>query len=328
MALNRHTLATALVLAATAPAWAEPITVDARPIATFKDAGIGDRVDGLIFRGGLTLDSAAEDFGGVSDITVFNGTRFAAVIDSGWILSGQLDHDASGILSGLNAVEIATVTDSAGERPYGWREKDAETVDVIIRDGAPAAIRVGFERLTRVVDYALAQSRPIPPARAVAIPSWLSQLRGNETIEALCIAPPASPVAGSTLIIAEGTTQGPDWAATLLGVEDRGDLALSREGNLNPTGCAFLPDGDLLVLERGLFMLSFSVRIRRIAASDVHKGAVMAGETLLFASGRDIDNFEGLAVYAHPGGEMRLAILSDDNFNSFQSTLLYEFALP
>ncbi|WP_404401713.1 esterase-like activity of phytase family protein [Pelagibacterium halotolerans] len=327
MALRGPALA-AFVLLATAPAYADPITVDARRISTFQGAHIGEPVDGLIFRGGLELNSPTEDFGGISDIAIFNGARFVAVIDSGWLLSGQLEHDASGTPSGLCAVEITTVTDNRGERPYGWREKDAEAVDVVVRDGAPAAVRVGFERLTRVVDYALSGNRPVPPARSVAIPAWLSQLRGNETIEALCIAPPASPIAGSTLILTEGATDGSGWAATLLGIEDRGDLALSRTGDLHPTGCAFLPDGDLLVLERGLFMLSFTTRIRRIAAEDVHAGAVMDGEVLFEASGRDVDNFEGLAVYPHPGGETRLAIVSDDNFNSFQRTLLYEFTLP
>ncbi|MCD7061271.1 esterase-like activity of phytase family protein [Pelagibacterium xiamenense] len=326
MALRAPALA-AFALLAAAPACAEPITVDAQRIATFQGARVGEPVDSLVFRGGLELDSTAEDFGGISDIGIFNGTRFVAVIDSGWLLSGQFDYDAESILSGLSAVEITTVTDSAGERPYGWREKDAEALDVIMRDDAPAAIRVGFERITRVLDYTLSANRPVPPARSVAIPGWLSQLRGNETIEALCIAPPASPIAGSTLILTEGAANGSGWAATLLGVEDRGDLALSRTGDLHPTSCAFLPDGDLLVLERGLFMLSFTTRIRRISAEDVHAGAVMDGDILFQASGRDVDNFEGLAVYRHASGETRLAIVSDDNFNSFQRTLLYEFAL-
>ena len=36
---------------------------------------------------------------------------------------------------------------------------------------------------------------------------------------------------------------------------------------------------------------------------------------------------EGIAVHRSPGGELRITIISDDNFNPVQRTLLLQFAL-
>ena len=91
---------------------------------------------------------------------------------------------------------------------------------------------------------------------------------------------------------------------------------------------AFLPDGDLLLLERqfGLFT-GFRTRIRRIAADALRPDASVSGP-VLFESGasHEIDNTEGLAVHRQDG-ETILSLISDDNFSSLQRTVLVEFAL-
>jgi hypothetical protein len=117
-------------------------------------------------------------------------------------------------------------------------------------------------------------------------------------------------------------------SAWLLGRNDKGPLGLAVSPGVNPTDCAFLPNGDLLVLERGVGFLSFNMSLRRIPAADVHAGIIMDGEVLLSASGGDIDNMEGLAVHPGPGGETRITLISDNNFNDWERNLLLEFSLP
>jgi hypothetical protein len=95
-----------------------------------------------------------------------------------------------------------------------------------------------------------------------------------------------------------------------------------------PTDCAFLPDGDLLVLERGVALLAFKMRLVRIPAAEVKPGAVLKGQTLLETTGGDIDNMEALAVHTAPDGSTRIAIVSDNNFNDWERNLLLEFSLP
>lgn len=328
--LRLLTLATMLVPSAT-PAQsspAEPATVTARPIATFKRAQIGEPVDDLIFRGGLILGSDHPLFGGLSGLSFIDADTFVMVTDEGQFVSGTLLLD-NGAPSQLADVEIDVIRNSSGNPLPTKFSADSEAVDVVFRNGEPAAVRVGFEHLARLADFDLIDNRPKGPARPVPIPDWLTAVRDNESIESVCIAPPSSPVAGSTLVITEGfRDRDGNWAATLLGNADRGDLSLIPAYGVNPTDCAFLPNGDLLVLERGLAFLSFSVRIRHVPAQDVRAGMAMEGTELLSAAGSEVDNFEGIGVRVLDNGETRITIISDDNFNRFQRTLLLEFALP
>jgi hypothetical protein len=75
-------------------------------------------------------------------------------------------------------------------------------------------------------------------------------------------------------------------------------------------------------------LFTFKMRLVRIQAADVKAGSQMKGEVLLQATGPDIDNMEGVAVHEGPGGETRITLISDDNFNDWERSLLLEFALP
>ena len=307
---------------------AEPITVSTRSITGFQRAAIGEPVDGLIFQGGLELNSSHPDFGGLSSLAFFDATHFVMVTDEGRFVSGALTL-ADGTPSEMMDVEIDVIRNSSGAPLPRKFAQDSEAVDIIFREDGTSVARVGFEHLTRIADFEITDGRPGGAAREIAIPDWLTALRTNESIESVCVAPPASPVAGSTLIITEAHSLAPGtWAATLLGNRDRGDLHLAKAGGVNPTDCAFLPDGDLLVLERSFAFLTFTAQIRRIDADQVRPGATMEGEVIFSASGGEIDNFEALGVRRLPNGETRLTIVSDDNFNSFQRTLLLDFTLP
>lgn len=308
----------------------EQQTVTAVPISEFSATAPGDPVQGLIWRGGLELQSAIDTFGGLSGLG-FTGPdgRLTMVSDRGNFVSGQLIYDEAGQPLGLIGVRIEPIQNSRGADLPRAFARDAEALAVIERDGVPAAVRVGFENLTRVADFELVDSVPQGPATEISIPAWLSEARTNRSLESVCVAPPASPVAGSTLLLTEdvrdetGAQRG--W---LLGRTDRGDLSYQSGDGTYPADCAFLPDGDLLVLERGIALLAFNLRLVRVAAADVRPGATMRGVVLLEVSGSDIDNMEGLAVHPGPDGDTRITIISDDNFIDWQRTLLLQFSLP
>jgi hypothetical protein len=323
-------LFTALLLGASLPASAVEVTVSAAPITRFKDVGLDQPVDRLIFRGGISLVAQDDTFGGLSGLTSTNSDgQMAFVTDRGNWITGQLAYDDTNRLFGFIGVNIEPMQNSQGAALPRQYAKDAESVDTVYRDGVPVAARVGFENLTRVADFALTNGVPGGAAREIQIPQWLSDTRSNEALESLCIAPPASPIAGSTLLITEDVRddQG-DHRAWLLGQNDKGSMALSDTPVVNPTDCAFLPNGDLLVLERGVSMLSFVMHLRRVPAADVRPGNLMVGELLLSATGGSIDNMESLMIHTAPNGELRIVIGSDNNFNDWQRSLLLEFALP
>ena len=328
MSLGRAAIVAA-VLAGSLPANAVEVTVSASPVTQFKDALVDQQVDGLIFRGGITLVSQIDTFGGLSSLTMTGPDQLATFVsDRGNFIHGQLVYDDAGRLFGFIGTRIEPMLNSAGEILPRQYARDAESIDTIYRDGEPVAVRVGFEHLTRVADFALTDGMPGGPAREVAIPDWLSDLRTNETLESLCIAPPASPIAGSTLLLTEeALDEDGNHRGWLLGNRDKGAIAYTNSPVVNPTDSAFLPDGDLLVLERGVSMLSFVMNLRRVPAAEVRPGNLMAGELLLSATGGSIDNMESLAVHTAPDGELRILIGSDNNFNDWQRTLLLEFAL-
>jgi hypothetical protein len=108
-------------------------------------------------------------------------------------------------------------------------------------------------------------------------------------------------------------------------------LFLKRHEAFDVTALESLPDGRLLVLERSFIKrsLKLGIRLRLIEADAIKPGARLDGEVLLDADGRSaIDNFEAMAVSRNEAGETVISLISDDNFNFFQSTLLVQFALP
>ncbi|WP_029042360.1 esterase-like activity of phytase family protein [Cucumibacter marinus] len=306
------------------------ITITAVPIERFRDTPYGGTVDRLIWRGGLELRSESLDFGGLSGITFAgDADTMITVSDRGQFISARLTYDSAGAPIAISGGQIVPIANSKGNALPPNYSRDAEAVETIFRDGNPAAVRVGFENLTRVADFDLTNGRPGGAAREVTIPDWLAELRSNESLEAVCIASPASPIAGSTLLITENVEDGENSSrAFLLGVRDRGPLSYHRTAGLNPTACGFAPNGDLYVLERGLGLLTFRMQITRIPAAEVVPGNRLQGEAVLTASGGEIDNMEGLAIHQGPDGETRLSVISDDNFNDWERTLILQFALP
>ena len=318
-----------VALAATSAA-AEEVTVTAVPLPSFQNAAIGERVQGLVYRGGLQLSSVHDDFGGLSGIG-FTGPdgKLAMVSDEGNFVSGQLIYDETGAPLSLVGVTIVPIQNSKGvDLPRAFA-RDAEALSVVERDGGPHAVRVGFENLTRVADFTLTNGVPGGAAREVTIPDWLSDARTNESLEAVCIAPPASPIAGSTLLLTEGVIAGDGaHSAYLLGKNDKGPLTYRSGDGTNPTDCAFLPNGDLLVLERGVSLINFSAKLMRVPAAEVKPNAQMVGEILYEGVGGSLDNMEGLAVHPGPDGQTRITLISDNNFNEWERNLLLEFTLP
>ena len=305
-------------------------TISATQIRTFLGAEIGRPVQGLVWQGGIEMKSAADNFGGLSGLG-FTGPdgRLVMVSDRGNFVSGQLIYDDAGSPLSLVGVTVTPIQNSSGRELTRAYTKDSEALAVVMRDGQPAAVRVGFENLTRVADFTLVDGIPSGAAREISIPDWLSDTRTNATLEAVCIAPPTSPIAGSTLLLTEGIIDDDgQHSAYLLGRNDKGPLSYISGDGTNPTDCAFLANGDLLVLERGISFLSFNMRLFRIPAAEVKPGAHRRGTELLYASGADIDNMEALAVHPGPDGRTRITIVSDNNFNDWERNLLLEFSLP
>lgn len=168
---------------------AEDQTVTSTQIATFMGARAGEPVQGLIWRGGIEMQSPADTFGGLSGLGFLDAEgRLAMVSDRGNFVTGQLIYDEAAQPLSLVGVRIDPMQNTKGNELPRAYARDAESLAVVERNGVPMAVRVGFENLTRVADFQLVDGRPQGAAREVPIPKWLSDTRTNETLEAICIA--------------------------------------------------------------------------------------------------------------------------------------------
>jgi hypothetical protein len=311
----------AAALALSSTLGAEPVAVRATPVP-LNASDPSQRVVGrLEYRGGLHLTSDHPRFGGISSIRVLpDGERLAAVTDEGSWLSARLVQ-REGRLEGVADVEMGPLLGPDGRPPEGKDARDAESL-ALRPDGT---FVVGFEREHRLLLYPAGTGRPDGVPVVVPPPPGLEQAPFNGGIEAL-VSLPSGLLALTEYWIEKdhvvGWTGGPDrWRR----------LGLRFEGALRPSDAAPLPSGEVLVLERAYNPERgvTSVRVREIRRGRGGPGAVLGGRLVAtFAPPLTLDNYEGIAAVRDKSGEVRVTLVSDDNFNPAQQrTLLLMFAL-
>lgn len=100
---------------------------------------------------------------------------------------------------------------------------------------------------------------------------------------------------------------------------------LPRRDRFLPTGGDIGPDGKFYLLERRFEVLQgFATRIRRF---DVTEQGFTNEVEILKSPFRQFGNTEGLSVWKNSDGELRLTLITDDNFSFLQSTQLHEFRI-
>ena len=190
---------------------------------------------------------------------------------------------------------------------------------------------VGIEQANEIVAFDFGRDGVMAKARSVTVPAAAKRLPFNRGLEALGIAPAGSPVAGAIVAVSERSSEtGPTTKGFLIGGPAPGTIAVRRTGGYDITDLAFLPRGDMILLERRFSLLrGIAMRLRLIAGRDIRPGATLDGPVLFeTSSGTQIDNMEALAISPGRDGAPVLTIMSDDNHSFFQRTLVLRFALP
>lgn len=296
---------------------AGPISVDAQPLALNAERPEQRTVGSLTYRGGLVVSSSVTEFGGLSALGVSaDGDRMVALTDRGRRFASRLVYDQAGNLTGLRQTTLDTMANIDGAPLMTKSESDIESMS----PGVDGEIIVAFERRHRIWRYLPGRIEPEP----LRHPAELSHFPANSGIEGLALLHD-----GRLLAIAEGPADLPTTLAWTSGLKNWSTMTYALEGGFRPTGAATLAKGDVLVLERR-FTLRDGVagRIRRIHRADIVPGADLNPDTVAeFRAPVAVDNFEGIAVRQGPRGETLIYIVSDDNFNPMQRTLLMMFEL-
>ena len=332
MTMRAALLPLALALAACGAPQAGSIDIETEPVPLFPDDPGRMRIGALEYAGGLVLESDHPRFGGWSALEVTpDGTRLLALSDQGAWLTAGLAYDGDDALAGLGGAMIAPMLGVDGEPlRAGAGEADAEGLAPL--GGGDYA--VSFERDHRVLRYALGEDwsgieTAIPEPWAA--PPGVDRLRANAGLEALA---PASGAAreGASLwaAVEDPIVDGQPHTVWRLSEDDAQALSVRVEPGFGLTALARRPEGGLIAIQR-FWSREVGNRIRILTLDDdafSENGPVdLAGGPQLLAEltpEMTVDNIEGAAV-AVIDGEARLFLISDDNFNDAQRTLLLSF---
>ncbi len=306
-------------------------TVTAIPIDFDREHPGRKEFGKLIFRAGLNLYAKSIYFGGYSAVAIDPaGHALLAVSDAGTWMRASLDYDGRK-LKGLSDVVLGPVLGADGKplrdrRPARLRRHDAGRRRHQARHRL-RVIRAQAQHRALSLHRARSSDRlpgPSPCRRAT------KGMTANSGIEAMTMIRTGK-LKGTLVIFAEHLTdKNGNLRGWLIGGPTPGAIVLKRLAGFDITDAAALPDGGIVVLERRFrYSEGVKMRIRRIAASELKRGAPIVGEVLLDADDSlNIDNMEAIAAHRAPSGETVLTIMSDDNFSALQRTLIMQFTLP
>lgn len=316
----------ATTLAAPAGAPLEPIEVRSRPITEFR-IGRDDKAFGpLEFVGGLEMVSSSADFGALSAFRFTDpGGDFVGVADTGFWFYGRIEHDADGRPTGVSDFRMEQMVGPDGAVVRHKWEVDAEGLDV--SDGVAT---VGFERDHRVAQFKIQPGSMTTAIRNLDFVVPANELRMNRGFETVTRAPAGGPLGGALVVVSEKSLDkaGNIFAAIIQGPR-KGLFTVRRSGDFDITDGAFLPNGDLLLLERSYTVaLGVKMRLRRIKGEAIAKGSVADGPVLYEAGmAYQIDNMEAMDVWRRADGALMVSLMSDDNHSILQRNLYLEFVL-
>jgi hypothetical protein len=267
----------------------------------------GDPIAGL---SGLAWDADRERLYGISDFGEL--FHFRPVIENGELTDVEL-------------LEHVPLRDASGHALAGvWA--DAEGLAAVYADNDRAddtELWVSFERRPRIWRYRTDGALIAPlsvPADLTRVETYSGQNKALEAVAArgpddwLCA--PERPLAG---------TEG-EWVPLIAADGRRWRYPLSGEPNASVTALEVMSGGALLVLERSFVSVfrPLIIQLRRVRLGDEDPNAGLVAESIAVfdnGAGWRVDNFEGLTRQR----DERYFMISDDNGNGYQRTLLMYF---
>lgn len=265
--------------------------------------------------GAYTWVERNDAFGGFSALEIeADGTRFVALSDRGRLLGGRLERSGDDqLISDIRTETDVPLTTTEG-RAIPHHELDSEGLSVA-GDGDLFISFEGVHGIGRFGRDGRMRSQGLDRH-----PDF-TRMQPNSSLESLAID------ARGRLYTA------PERSGRLLRPfpvyrRDSGGwsqpFSIPRSEDYLLVGMDFGPDGRLYVLERALRGIFLSTRIRSFDVSDT---ALSGEELVLQTTTGTHENLEGISVWRDRRGDLRLSLISDDNFNPFLRTQIVEYRL-
>lgn len=265
--------------------------------------------EGVTFAGGIELVAeAGSPLHSLSDFKLISGPEFVSVSDAGDLVRGVLARDEDGRLTGVAQLMYRRLTLADGSPIVDKADGDAEGL-LITREGD---LLVSFERNHRIWNYGEVRE---PRARPTVARHPDVVLPLNDGMEGI-----SRGIGDGWRVSAEN---GGVWDCTprACTVVVPAPETPARDGEFRTTGMDLdEANGGYFIVQRSFTPpLDARARVRRMAV-DGSLGPVLVELKLPGTT----DNFEGIAAVRNHA-TTRLYILSDDNNNAPQRTLLLAF---
>ena len=273
------------------------------------------RVGELVFLQAWELGSGNPDFGGISALTALLDGRFVGVSDAGTLIGFGLTSDDR-----TDRPFIAPLPESHGPRKT-YADRDSEGISF---DADSGQFWVSYEAKHAIRRFSRSFARSNGMVRPAEMQGW-SANRGAETIIRLRD--------GRFVVIAESLDPDTHQALLFSGDPVEPGTSISKFSYRPPAGYrvtdgTMLPDGRLLILNRSIgFPKGFAAKLAVLDPAVVKSGATVAGKVIAtLAVPLLVDNMEGVAI-TREGNDTIIWLVSDNNFNFWQRTLLMKFKL-
>lgn len=273
------------------------------------------RVGDLIFLQAWELGSDNRDFGGISALSALPDGRFVGVSDAGTLIGFGLTSN-----NRIDRPFIAPLPGAFGDGK-GYEDRDSEGMAY---DPETGQFWVSYEVKHAIRRFAPSFARATGVRKLKGQYTWPDN-KGPETLIRLRD--------GRFVAVAENLEDGLHEGFLLSGDPVEPGTSVSKFSYRPPAGYrvtdgSMLPDGRLLVLNRFIgFPKGFAAKLAVLDPADISPGTMATGKVIAtLAAPLLIDNMEGVAI-TRKGSDTIIWLISDNNFNIWQRTLLMKFKL-
>ncbi len=291
------------------------------------------KVGSLQLRSALVLNADDKLFGGLSGLRLNDaGTKLYSISDRAQWLVADIDLDDHGAIADVTNGQMADMMQDIGIALHGMAG-DAEAIE-LTEDGG---MIVGFERYHRLDHYAREQDGRFSYRQRILHNRLVTDLANNGSLESV-----VKLRDDRILTISEAAIEGDAKKRNLVVISPKlnwyqgGDewqrhYYQTTSDEFGVTDLAADPiTGDIYALERAYSVRKgVRVRVKRFHEDDLVAGELIAAPEELASLNlvHGIDNMEGLAFRNQPDGRKILYMISDDNYNLTQRTVLMSWEI-
>jgi hypothetical protein len=288
-----------------------------RPLLFDADNPRHVRQGALTFQKAWELLSPHSDFGGISGLRALPGGRFLGISDAGALIGFGLTTDDK-----VDRPFIAALPGAIGPK-VDYDERDSEGMAY---DPTSKRFWISYEGKHAIRRFTPSLSRTDGIVRPKEMKDWPSN-GGAEAFLRLSD--------GRFILLAENADGPNDTKQALIFSGDpiEPGTAISKftyrpPAGYRPTDATQLPNGQILILNRRLsFPSGLTAKIVLADASAIESGVILQGtEIATLESPVLVDNMEGITATME-GDKLIIWIISDNNFNIWQRTILMKFAI-